>query len=424
MRWFFLFTLLFITACKKKDELAPEIRISQPLNLTGYNLYNTVHIQGTVTDDRKLEFVTLQIVDNTMLPVTVIKSYTPSDKQFTINTGFFLEDIHLESGVYFIKIKASDGEHEVSEFVEINITGVAKTLKEILVVNAIAGQYYVNSIDSLDQLNQEFIIGNEFLDININSYDQLIAISGTTNETYRVIDWISKSINWEITALQNPPFVYFNAMSYNPDKRHFYISTSTGQKYIKNKTGGSVILSGIYQSMYQPFEVGFGVDYFLVDEFNAGMSSHHLVKYNYTTGNPIQNISIPFNMTHLIQGSIDEFFVFGNQSGVAKMYRYNVSGNSIWEPYTFTEVLKDVVKVSNNIYYLAMGSGLYQYTVGNNSLIPVNTAIVIDKMEFDQVNNQIYCLNTSGIQVLSVAGTIIRSIPVTNAISVGLLYNK
>ena len=59
------FIVLFITACTKKDEVAPVITIQSPVENQVFSAGQTITIKATVTDNESLHMVHVIAIDNT-----------------------------------------------------------------------------------------------------------------------------------------------------------------------------------------------------------------------------------------------------------------------------------------------------------------------------------------------------------------------
>ncbi|MCX6297091.1 MAG: Ig-like domain-containing protein, partial [Bacteroidetes bacterium] len=103
-----LILIISLFSCKKgTDEKGPIITFNTPTVNQTFNVNDYVTVNATVTDDTKITSVSVSLLDanehlaHLTIPVSV------SSPTMTLNMQYFLDNVHLLSGIYNIEISAS-----------------------------------------------------------------------------------------------------------------------------------------------------------------------------------------------------------------------------------------------------------------------------------------------------------------------------
>ena len=94
-----LIYVLFLYGCKKdEDTVAPQIIAIAPSENTHYNTFDTIQVQATITDERELTFVSVDLLNADLIPVITPFGRSLSVKEYNLNASLIIDNIHLSSG--------------------------------------------------------------------------------------------------------------------------------------------------------------------------------------------------------------------------------------------------------------------------------------------------------------------------------------
>lgn len=428
-RWviIILFALqLFLYGCgKDKDAVKPEITISSPSENQIFTALDTIQITSTIEDETTLEQVDITICDNNKVPVLATVTVVPQDKKITVQIPYALNDVNLESGSYYLWIRASDGNNIAGKYRGIHISAVPRELKYVYIMSLF------NS--TTVRLHRKVTGGNleNISDINgdlsstiSSSRFQIVATCGSTFGDLNVYDVSSGSLQWSEPVISDPPFPYFiNSGMYD---EILYCSYYSGNIKGFNNNGTQVFSAN---TMYGSFpSVLFANNNFLFADhgFYSG-TEHAFGMYYLSSGAYRQHIITDYIATNIFQMDDDNIFIFGNQNGQGIIRLYSISGNSTWESHTLPAgMISDVVQINENDYIIAHESGLYKYQYDMSSLTSYVSGMNAAKIKFDAINSDIYAAEGNTIYIYDYSShALISSITVPDPI-VGfeLLYNK
>jgi hypothetical protein len=109
--------LLFLSCRKEKDELSPQITWVMPGEFEIYHVFDTIRFEFEARDESKLESIVVDIADEefrTVLAGVEIQNINANLLQ--VAREIVIDDIHISSGEYYIRVRISDGENEKVDF--------------------------------------------------------------------------------------------------------------------------------------------------------------------------------------------------------------------------------------------------------------------------------------------------------------------
>jgi len=129
--------ILFIlsSSCKKEEEnKLPVITVISPLENSTYNVASKIPVEAEIEDDKLIESISVVLVDENLKPVMDSKSYFPNSKSFSLLDDYHISDLSLNSGDYYMKIRANDEQSFKNEYIQIYIEGIPRFLDKVIVL--------------------------------------------------------------------------------------------------------------------------------------------------------------------------------------------------------------------------------------------------------------------------------------------------
>ncbi len=375
----FLFILtiiiIVISSCKKDgDTLPPVVTIDNPYEYKTYNMYDTIYISGNAKDDNVVQSVKISIVNSSFLPVLNGEVHTPNNNLFYFKTSIAINDIHLNSGLYYVLVTATDGTNSKNLYRAITINGIPLQFKKMIAITKVnSNSYNVYGINDTLQSALMFNYTGDYISSAINNNYQQLYVCGSVNSDMNAYDLINNSLQWSLPNENNAPFPSFNNVYFNNDI--IYVS------YYNNKIIGYNRLEGINMTAhtttgYTPGKTYIFNYYLLAQEKNTSGTEYALSIY-YTTG-----FLKASNLTSVIIKGMEtkddtHVYLFGNTlANKAVMTIYDVGQNGYYPPHVMPDAtLYDYVKIDANDYLLSIGSDVYWYQQNTNSLTSILTNV-------------------------------------------------
>ena len=423
MRWLFLLTILCITGCKKRDEVPPEVVMELPYNQAHYQYGDVIPVKASVSDNQSLFSIEVSLVNADQQVVMPTRLFHPEEAVYSLSMGFELNDVRLETGTYFVRVRASDGEHTQNEFREVHITGAAKAVKEILFVEQSGGTYNLSALnDTTGNTSLEWTIGQEFLCMVVNSWDQVVGVSGHTNEDFVAIDWESKFEKWREQVVAG---VSVSMIAYDDAEHLFFIGKSDGKKMLKYKSGTTALtLTEWFGTLFEPQAGAVGSDFVACYELDHVDGADKLNYYDRETGVHYQSRSLTKEIDYLAPRNNQEFLAVSDQGGaLLEVDVVNAQNNTLINLYSSVNTsINDVVQIDANTLVLATSTGVYVYAYGG-AATQISTQVA-QGLDYDTVNQRLAAIGNNNLVLMDLAGNTLNSFPVNGGVEVAFLYNK
>ena len=384
-------------------------------------------MNATVTDDVKISSVSVSLMDAGQHLAHITVPVSVSSPSMTLNMQYLLDNIHLESGFYYIKITASDGENDSHKFQKIYLIAVPKILKTIyLVSNTGSSQTNLSAIDSaFSAITPYNTFSGDHLASSVSSYYQQAYICGnfTGNFTGHILDYNSPKFTVAPVTSSNPYFTgYFN------DDKYSYVSKYDGNIKGYNYSGGIFYGANALPGYYAK-QMCFNDGYLISEENEIFTSTKKLVTY-FPSGSVEKNCALPQDVVQFCEMDASNVFVFGNVSGQATIGLFDRVNNNLWSPYPFALAggsLLSALKIDSDTYLLGHSNGtIYKYQYASGSVTTYLTGYSAIKLKYDGVQNKLYVVEANRVTTFNM--TTLGMVNTINSgetiLDIHLLYNR
>jgi hypothetical protein len=428
---FYLALLLFIlfsSSCKKReaDEHGPIVSFVTPGYNQSYNVFDNIAVTATVSDETEITFVSVSLVDeqyNQVMPAVSIPVTSPS---MTLNKLYYVDNIHMESGTYYVMIAASDGTTESRTYQRVQIVAVPRMLKNIFVVSGGSSQTNFSTIDSaFTGLQPYYSFNGDFIGSYASSYFQQLYRCGNYTGPFQALDIEFNAIKFSLspTVSANP---YFTAFYSNEKKSYVsrYDGGITGYNY-----DGSIFYNASVSTGYYATKMGFCGDALITEEKDKVSGNTKLVTH-FTTGLAEKERAISQQAVALCEKNVDNLFVFGNDAGQGVIQLFDKVNNNLWNPYPYTlptGTILSALKIDENTYLIGHSSGtVLKYQYSTSSVTTYLTGYTAVQLRYDDLNNRLIVAEANKISVFdySTAGLLHSVNSSETVLDVHLLYNR
>jgi hypothetical protein len=422
---FIMLVVVFFGCRKRTDNIPPVVQISSPVYMAGFNVFDFVSVAASVSDENRLVAITVDLQDENFSSIVPIIAISPTSKEATVSESFYLEDIHLESGLYYIKVWAYDGVNEKSAYREIHVTGAPLEMNNMFVVSSsVAGEQEWSSFTT-GSIVPFHTFQSEYGGAAVNSYHQYLHTVGAESDGLVAYHPGFVDTLWFKDNPGNPPLPYYGKIQEGSDGL-IYVTTTTGKvlSYGQSGTIGSEVNS---PNDHAPDDFFLWNGKIVVEQRHLSSASHVMGVYHPGSGVLDQSISFGNDIVSWEIRNDDELFVFSNDPGnQAHMHIYGYSGNYFWEPHGMPAGrVYDSYRKNSNEVIISHELGLYHYTYSSNSLIQIESGHSFTKLLFDKVSNVLYCVESNNLFTYDLSGIQLAQLVHSDAIEeVLLLYNK
>lgn len=394
-------SLILLPACEApRDEIGPDLDIIEPDEFSNHQVGESVSVEVAVSDDQQLDFVRIDIVNQSQNRVAGPVQYSDFNSisdQRTVSVN--LNDVNINSGAYFIRVTASDGENERTRFREINLIEVPREVLSILAFHEIGPNEF--GVDSLDRESNVFVDMTSF-----SPALEKFAKAGTKELAF------FSSSGGNMQMVQNDDLESIANYSFP--------TGGTGPEFWRGVSGGeSVVFASASDGQIRSWsdngtpgigvQVAFGfqadqllaTDDFLYVELhpiNQGQSQlavHHMV-----SGAFFQSAVIENDIIEMLDLGNGELMIFQQDQALeAEVYKYSTSanGSSATLNLNYTDI-RDAERSATGSFYVADETGIHKFQLQNGSTL-VNNGLLRSgdyaQLLADPVSGGIYAFESS-----------------------------
>jgi Big-like domain-containing protein len=425
---FCLLLVICLFSCKKEeDSSGPKITFNTPVENQTFNVYDYVTVNASVTDDHKIAAVSVSLMDNAQHLIHNTVNVSVSSPSGTINYQYLLDNIHLLTGVYYIRIFATDGINDSYKYQKIYIIEAPRVLQKVFVVsNTSSAQTNLSYIDpSFSSIVPFHSFTGDHLASSVSSYDQQAYICGNYTGAFagHILQFNGPRFSIPAVTSSNPYFTgYYN------DERDTYVAryngTIRGYDY-----AGTVIYSAAALGGYYPQKFCFNDDYLIAEEKEVLSSTRQLVTY-FPNGGFEKSCALTQDVVAYGEKDATNVFIFGNTAGQATLRLFDRINNNIWSPYPFplaTGSMLSALKIDPDTYLIGHSNGTiykYQYSIG--SVTTYLTGYTAVQLKYDDLNNILYVVESNRVSTFNYTSSApVNTVNSTeNILDVHLLYNR
>jgi hypothetical protein len=426
-RYFFLVPVIFLFASchKNADADYPTVRFIAPAGIQTFNVFDTIKVQGFVSDKQTLTVVSVCLENSASVVVLPAVSIPIGSNDFNFSCSYILNDQQLASGVYYLTLMASNGVNTSYTYQQINVDAAPTKRTGIYALTRQGGNTKIWNIDSNFHVLSGALITGNYSGSDINSAYQQLYVSASDSGNAIALSMPSGSIAWSQTGTYSPIPYFTGIYSYG---NAAYLAYYNGIiKYINSQ--GNLQQQFTIASGYYPIHLLAYNNYLFVEEKNIASSNEQIGVYYQQNAIGFGQNNLPGPIVAMYGADVQDIFVFGNQTGGSVyLLLYNFITGLFNAPVNLPAAnVLSAAQISSASYLVGLDNGtIYYYTYNPVNFIPCTSGINASHIVYDNADNEV--IASSGKKVCEYAfntGTLIRSVTLPDSVlNVLVLYNK
>lgn len=414
--------MLSLLSCKKQDTSPPVIEIVQP-SADSFSYGEIIPIALRVSDDREVDEIRVSIRErNTQVQVlqTLIFEQNSSG-EYTGTIPF--DDIHINTGSYYIQAIASDGENEGAAIKNIQLTGAPLELTEIVGFDTSGNSTMLYTLSD-DVWEMKYSIPVKAYEFVASSYFQRYLFAGNTSQG--LISFIAENGN---IAGQSPGLwtseSLWNASYYDETTHWWWLACKDGSIRAYSSEASSRI-QFTTPGGFIPYEITTTDEYVVTAASSLGGNINRLDVFIKTTGQLLQSVVVPERIDLISTINNQQVWTYASAAEVQQKIYFS-DGNFLdeWSNFRYApegEILQ-VVRSSNNRLFALYSDHVRSFSLSGQLLAetPINGTF----LAYEKLGNALY-VHSNDWQILD-ANTLQTSATIPNALnltSLMFLYNK
>lgn len=402
---------VLIMACDDKDDdnQPPVIDLQVPSEFDQYRSIDTIPILAYISDNKQLESVTIDIETLDFEPVTARRQYGLSGSSITFVRDLFLEEPFLESGTYYLVMRASDGSNVTSVFIQIYLVATEREIEQFVVTTNTGNSTKVLTSENLAEWTERLDLFVDASGSALNYRQGLIGISGGeigNTDFYETEDY---ELTNSIPGFGTPSIPYFFGLEFDAAMQQFYVYRNEPDMQVLDENA-----SGLYNV---PLQTGFlpeqsfrlqGVNY--VEQENITNSNRIIGAYS-VAGLLFTSYAIDGDAKLLSEKSSNELFLWENTPEGTQLSVINTSNDLFVPVYNrFGEALLAAVELESGVFMISTEAGLYRYNYNNGGTTPLASSPTPTDFLYDDLDGLIYASQGNTLYVLSVTGQVANTV--------------
>lgn len=400
MRYLLLISCLLLWAsCKKDDNDPPVVILLEPLNST-FAYGSEIPIKFSVSDNSSIEEVrvTIRNMANNQVLNSLVFFTTKTSETFQGEIAF--NDVHVESGAYYIQIIASDGTNEGAAIKNIQLQGAPLTLEAVVGLTSGSAPITAYTYEN-NQWNSIYTVTASPNFSMIDSYDQRMVVAGNSSQGLLAIDAVAGTSIGQSPGLSIQESLWEDAQ-YDDEKRWWWLACNDGSIRAYNTLAIPRIQWSIAGNFF-PHKIALTEDYVVAACSNVNQSIHRIDTYLKETGQLVHSMVTNSRIDQLAAISNNRVWTYQSSEEMQqKVYDIAANYQDEWTNFRYAEsgsILK-VIKTPNLIIML-FNDQIKTYSLSGTPL--TSLTISATDISFEKLFNHIYAKTVGGWVVIDVS---------------------
>ncbi len=424
---FFIVCCVLIIFCCKKDNLDninPAITINSPTASQHYNVLDVITITGSITDNRNIESVTISLLDANNIHVLNSIALEPNTASVLLNEQMEINNVHLSSGSYSLKIKASDGINHTDYYVEIYISESPTIRQGSFVFSNTGSITQITKLDNGLNATPFATLNGDFLNGFVNSYYQEVVACGKVSGNLIALSSAGANQNWMISNNVSGWSFFTGLMQI---EKEYFVGYYDGSIKSFTQNGTPKFSAQAFVNSYCENLFVHQNNLLIAEEPEIAGSKIRLVSYYLATGIIKDNFELNEDVVGMYSKSANEVILFTNVSGVGTIKIYDTYLNSTWTPFSlYSGTITSSTALSQGVYLVAQGGDVVLVNATTSTKLPYLTGIGANIVKYDSQNKEVYVSSGNLLTVYDYTTKTVKGsyYNPSNILAIDFWYNK
>lgn len=420
----FLSPFLFLLSCEQEPEnLFPVIDISSPVLNQHFIIPDTIHIEANITDDQGLTKIKVGLVNDQFISVLTSYYLSLEGKNYHLSMDFPITDSSLETGDYYLLIRAEDETEFKNEYIKIHITAIPLEFEKLVVLTQPSPSLVkVSSVSKDGQFNSILDVYTDYSSSEVDSKSRLLFIAGINLFDITSINLDEKEIKWQRNTFPPLPMHAPYCMCFN---EYLYISYATNFIY-GFRSDGSMVFNTTIEENKLPSRILKYNEYLLADLQSKTGGFNYLATYYLATGSERQRMQNSYSVVDFYDAGEINALIIANGNEEGRIGVYDPDENVETLLLELPEKINFSLKITDNEYLVGTSQKNYLFNLNSLSLNEVLNGMTFTLMRYEPLSDKIFAAGDKEMYMISypeiqIQNTIMFSDSILN---LHLFYNR
>jgi len=395
--WIVILLLLCCAGCRKdNDDSAPIVRILSPAAGSSYSIPDTIRVSVSVSDDRTLESLVIEVVDVNGISISVPVVANLYERNSTVDRDLVIDRERTLSGTYTIVARASDGTNDGRAFLDIQVNETPLRLRSIFLAPAFStASTAIQQVDSTGSVS-DWTTVQDLNGIAVDSYSQHLMVAGSQLHPFQALPTAAGSYPWQRPPPANNVPEQFTGLTVDATDGRTYFATRDG--FIRGFTG-----EGAERFTAQTI-MGYRCEAIVIMNDKVATWQQAVVGQDkkvvtYSAAGMIMDIlQVEHERVALFARTAGSVLHFANESGSGLIEDLNITAGGTPEVRSFAgEAIRAVVRIDANSFVIALPDRLVRFSYASNTVAELAASIVIDALAYDPATGIVFAAQGSNL---------------------------
>ncbi|MFM7309278.1 MAG: hypothetical protein ACKOZY_01605 [Flavobacteriales bacterium] len=405
--------LLFISCKRDCDDVPPVIYA--PQFHAGSVLYlEELLVSIHALDESQLTEVTLSIVDATGREQLPSITYTPSYRDDITTSPVSMNSVFMDSGTYYIKVSASDGENSSMRFFSFDYIGAARQLNHVWAIRGTGDQRTIDTLSNGTWQNVSMITGPW---ISLSHWPRHQHCSLMSHASSAGLPWFDPDF-MSIQALPDS----ITTDEFDAASGIHYWGLRNGDIYLTEDGSTRIFYAG---DTDPTLDIAISNQFIFVLKGQASALNRSILVLHKSTGYPYHFASLTWDAKGMIAMNDDEVYIIGNQNQNGHIERFINSTSSIvpvWQSFQSSAV-RSIWPGDAQRFYVVHADGIVRYSMDLMDY-QLGAAEAAQSIVFENIHERIYVRSANGLILCDSDGNYLSTLSTDALVDVFLEYNK
>jgi len=317
---------LVVSSCHEEtDTQIPDITIISPFEGQSFFVPDTVQVEAETSNNLVLTNLSVGLVNDQFVSVLPTVYLFPDNATYHVCLSYPVSDPKIESGDYYLYIRAEDESGFKNKYQKIYINGIPKVLEKIIVLsqeeNGIIG---VNEIDPGYNVLPMFEVSGDFTSSEIDSKNRQLYIAGISIININAYNLDTHELEWKKEPLPPLPLHTSNCLCF---EENLYASCASYFIYGYRYNGVLLFNTTIEENKLPSRIMKYG-DFLLADLQSKTGGFSYLATYYLVSGVEKQHMTTNYKVVDFHNAGENQVLVVANNNEDGTISIYNPNNNS------------------------------------------------------------------------------------------------